>query len=68
MGTGQAKISLFLACLRKIILLTPLALILPRFVGVDGIYWAEPISDILSAVASIFCFLYVCRKVLREDK
>jgi len=68
LGTGQAKISLFLACLRKIILLTPLALILPRFVGVDGIYWAEPISDILSAVASIFCFLYVCRKVLREDK
>ncbi len=66
LGTGQAKISLFLACLRKIILLTPLALILPRFMGVDGIYLAEPISDTISALASVAFFVYVSRKVLRE--
>ena len=66
LGTGQAKISLFIACLRKIILLTPLALILPRFVGVEGIYWAEPVSDTVSAVTSVLLFLYVSRKVLKE--
>lgn len=66
LGTGQAKISLFIACLRKIILLTPLALILPRFMGVDGIYWAEPISDTLSALTSILLFVYVSRKVLKS--
>ncbi len=65
LGTGQAKISLFIACLRKIILLTPLALILPGFMGVDGIYWSEPISDTISAVTSILLFVYVCRKVLK---
>ncbi len=65
LGTGQAKISLFIACLRKIILLTPLALLLPRFMGVDGIYWSEPISDTISAVTSILLFVYVSRKVLK---
>jgi len=66
LGTGQAKASLFLACLRKIILLTPLAIILPHFMGVDGIYWAEPISDTLSAFTSLGLFVLISRRVLRE--
>lgn len=65
LGIGQAKISLFIACLRKIILLTPLALILPRFMGVDGIYFAEPISDTISALTSLVLFIYVCKKHLK---
>ena len=65
LGMGQAKISLFIACLRKIILLTPLALILPRFFGVDGIYFAEPISDSISALTSLGLFIYVCRTHLK---
>ena len=43
----RARTSLFLALLRKVILLVPLALILPRVTGsVMGIYAAEPIADI----------------------
>lgn len=42
LGLGQAKISLCIALLRKVILLIPLALILPRFFGVMGVYYAEP--------------------------
>ncbi len=67
LGTGQAKISLFIACLRKIILLTPLALILPVFMGVDGIYWSEPISDTISALTSLGLFVYVSKKVLKPS-
>ena len=33
MALGQAKVSLLLACLRKIILLIPLIFILPHFCG-----------------------------------
>lgn len=66
LGIGKAKLSLFLACLRKIILLSPLAIILPIFTGVDGIYWAEPISDTLSALACIVLFAGVCRRDLKE--
>lgn len=52
---GNAKVSTFIAVFRKIILLIPLALILPRYLGVMGIYYAEPVSDALSAtVAGVF--------------
>lgn len=43
-GMGQAKQSVFLAIFRKIILLVPLALLLPHWIGVNGIFIAEPIS------------------------
>ncbi len=66
MGMGQAKISLFLALLRKIILLIPLALILPRFMGVMGIYWAEPIADILAATTTGLLFLINFKKILAK--
>ena len=58
LALGQAKISLFIASLRKIILLVPLALILPLFFGIKGVYMAEPISDILSVMTA--CTLFKC--------
>lgn len=67
-GLGQAKTSVFIACLRKIILLTPLALILPRFFGVMGIYWAEPVSDIISASTSGVLYIVLSRRLLRKEQ
>lgn len=65
MGLGKAKISLFIALWRKVILLIPLALILPHFIGVDGIYWAEPVADVVSALtAGTLFMLTVWRKEL----
>lgn len=66
MAMGQAKISLFLALLRKVILLIPLALILPRFFDVMGIYWAEPIADILAAITTGTLFLINFKKILAK--
>ena len=67
MGLGQAKISLFIALLRKVILLIPLALILPKFFGVMGIYYAEPISDITAATTAFTIFLCVRKKIVSEE-
>lgn len=67
LATGQAKISLFLAMLRKVILLVPLALILPHFLGVWGVYIAEPISDIVSAVTAGVLFLLNIKKILSKE-
>lgn len=64
---GQAKVSLFIALLRKVFLLVPLALIFPHFLGVDGIYIAEPVSDILSAVVATGLFAYQIKRILNED-
>ena len=63
---GQAKVSLFIALLRKIILLIPLAIILPKFMGVMGIYRAEPIADVISVVTTSVVFIYTMKKVLRN--
>ena len=63
---GQAKISMFLALLRKVILLIPLALILPTIgnLGTNGLFIAEPISDILSIITTLTLFLINIKKIL----
>ena len=61
---GQAKISFFIAVLRKVILLIPLALILPHFTGVTGVYLAEPIADITSATTATCLMLYHLPRIL----
>lgn len=63
---GQAKVSVFIALLRKVILLIPLALILPRFMGVMGIYRAEPIADFISVTTAATLFVITFKKVLHE--
>ncbi|MEF9969176.1 MAG: MATE family efflux transporter [Ruthenibacterium sp.] len=69
LGLGQAKISLFLALLRKVILLVPLAIILPRVTGsVLGIYVAEPVADIVASCTTLALFLFKYKKLLPVDK
>ena len=63
---GQAKTSIFIALLRKIILLVPLAIILPRFFGVMGIYYAEPIADIISVTVTTILFLKTFKRVAKN--
>ena len=67
LALGQAKISLFIAVLRKIILLIPLAVILPHFLGVMGVYYAEPVSDVISATTAGTLFLLNIKKILSEE-
>ena len=57
---NQPRISLFIALLRKVFLLVPLALILPHFWGLKGIYAAEAIADAVAATCciTIFCHLF----------
>ncbi len=69
MALGQAKISLLLACLRKLILLIPLIFILPLFFEDQAfaVFLAEPVSDILAAAVTTGTFLTFFRKLLRGD-
>ena len=65
---GQAKISLFLALLRKIILLIPLIFILPHFIAnqVRAGFLAEPAADILAALTTGGMFFWRFPRILRE--
>lgn len=63
---GQAKISLLIALLRKVILLVPLAYILPVFMGVTGVYAAEAIADATAAIICTTIFVLVFNKILKK--
>ncbi len=65
MAVGKAKISLFLASLRKIILLIPALLILPTFMGVSGVFYAECISDIIAILTTALTFTLLYGKILK---
>ena len=65
---GQAKISIFIAMLRKVILLVPLAIILPHFFGVDGVFAAEAVSDGTAAICCTIIFSIVFPGILRKMK
>jgi len=62
-STGKAKISLFLTLLRQVIVLLPLLWILPMFWGINGIWFASPISDFLSTCV-VFIFFRIERHKL----
>jgi putative MATE family efflux protein len=68
MALGQAKVSLLLACLRKLVLLIPLIFILPLFLEnkVLAVFVAEPVSDILAAAVTTFTFFRFFRKNVRK--
>ena len=70
LALGQAKTSLILALLRKIILLIPLAFILPNFFeeGLKGVLMAEPVADILAAAITVICFIIFYKKKLNIDE
>ena len=65
---GQAKISLFMAVLRKLILLIPLIFILPQFMEnkVLAVFLAEPVSDILAALVTTVTFFVFFRKLMKK--
>ncbi len=67
LALGQAKVSLILACLRKLILLIPLILVLPLFMEdkVFGVFVAEPIADILASLTTVIVFSRIFPKLLR---
>ena len=66
LALGQAKISLLLALLRKVILLVPLIFILPMFMknGLQAVLIAEPVADIVACFTTIISFSIFYKKVL----
>ena len=57
---GKPKVGSFLALTRQILFLLPLILLVPLFLGIDGIMYAGPVADCLAAVV---CFIMVYREL-----
>ncbi len=63
---GCSKRAVFFSLLRKAVIVTPLTLILPRLgMGVDGVFWAEPVSNCIGGLA---CFITMYITLYRKLK
>lgn len=62
---GKSKRATFFSLLRKAFIVAPLTVFLPRVanLGVDGVFWAEPISNLIGGCA---CFITMLCTILPE--
>lgn len=61
---GKPKRGIFLSLTRQIIFLLPLIIILPIFIGIDGIMYAGPIADCMAGITAI---LMVYKELRRKE-
>jgi putative MATE family efflux protein len=66
-GLGKSKQAVFFSFFRKVFILLPILLILPRFIGVEGIFWAEPISDAVGGLACYITMLITVYMPIKRD-
>lgn len=53
LALGKAKQAIFFSLLRKAIIVVPLTFILPALgLGVEGVFWAEPISNAIGGISA----------------
>ena len=62
-GLGKAKFAVFFSIFRKVIIVVPLTILLPRVLGVHGVFIAEPISN---AVGGLACFITMYMTIYRK--
>lgn len=60
---GKAFLAFISTISRSTAFLLPLVLILPRFIGLDGVWWAFPINDFLATMLAIGMMIPVIRKL-----
>lgn len=70
LALGQAKVSLFFACFRKLILMIPLIFILPLFLEnkLMGVFLAEAVSDLTAGIATTVTFLILFPRILQRER
>ena len=59
---GKVNKSIFLSLTRQVLLLIPLLLILPLFIGEKGVWYSMPISDIIAAVLTVIMLIIQFRE------
>jgi len=52
-AAGKALPALFLTLLKQGIFLIPLAYFLPKYYGIEGVWWSFPIADVLSTIITV---------------
>ena len=68
MALEKPKLAIFFSLLRKAFIVVPLTVVMPKFLGVAGVFAAEPISNLIGGLASFSTMmLTVYRKLPADD-
>lgn len=65
---GKPKKGIFLSLTRQILFLLPLMLILPRFMGIEGVLFAGPTADFLAAVVTVIMAYFEFRNMAELER
>jgi putative MATE family efflux protein len=65
---GRAIPALILSMSREIIILIPLVLILPGFFGINGVWYASPISDAMSFSLTFILYYRLVKELKKENE
>ena len=60
---GKAKVSMLLSLSRQLLFFLPMLIILPNFYQVDGVWMAQPISDVISVVVAVVMLTNYIKKL-----
>jgi len=63
---GKSMASIFLGMSRQFIILIPLVLILPRFLGLNGVWLAFPSADILASLITAIWLIIDLKKLFKD--
>ena len=64
---GKAKMAMVLGLLRQVIILIPMVLILPNFFGLNGVWFAQPTADTVSAIITGIVLVRELRKNFKTE-
>lgn len=59
---GMAGKAIFLSLTRQLLILLPCLLVLPRFWGVEGVWYSMPVSDLLASLIALVMLVMQFRK------
>ena len=62
---GKAVYSMIVSVMRQLVVLVPAAYILAKVGGLDAVWWAFPIAEIMSFIVSVTCLCYVYKKIIK---
>ena len=67
---GKAKKATFFSLFRKVVIVVPLTVLLPHVngLGTDGVFWAEPVSNLVGGCACFFTMLATVLPELNKRK
>lgn len=68
LALGKAKEGFVLGACRQGICFVPVILILPMIFGKSGIFYAQPVSDVVSAVIAVFMAVHLHKELIEVGK